>query len=113
MSRWPFLLCLPNLNELLVKMRSGKLFPFNFIKILTRKKKIKSARVITVAVKKAYQHLGIGSLLYPEIMKRGIQCNYTTSELSWVAEDNDVMKQIAAGLCADRYKTYRLYVRQL
>ena len=108
-----FLLCLPNLNELLVKMRSGKLFPFNFIKILTGKKKIKSARVITVAVKKAYQHLGIGSLLYPEIMKRGVQCNYTTSELSWVAEDNDVMKQIAASLCADRYKTYRLYVRQL
>lgn len=108
-----FLLCLPNLNELLAKMRSGKLLPFNFIKILTRKKKIKSARVITVAVKKAYQHLGIGSLLYPEIMKRGIQCNYTTSELSWVAEDNHVMNQITAGLCADPYKTYRLYVKQL
>ena len=76
------------------------------------KKKIRSARVITVAIKKKYQYLGVGALLYPEIMKRGLQFNYPECELSWVVEDNIMMNQVAKDLSAIPYKTYRLYSKK-
>jgi len=104
-----FLLTLPNANELFIKIRNGRLLPTGIFKILFGRRHIKSARVITAAVKKKYQHLGLGALLYPELMKRGIAYGYKEAELSWVAEDNVVMNTIAKELCGEPYKTYRLY----
>jgi len=104
-----FLLTLPNANELFIKIRNGHLLPTGIFKILFGRRHIKSARVITAAVKKKYQHLGLGALLYPELMKRGICYGYKEAELSWVAEDNVVMNTIAKELCGEPYKTYRLY----
>lgn len=107
-----FLLCIPNFNEVFIKIKNGILFPTGIFKFLSGKKKIKSARVITVAVKKKYQYLGVGALLYEEIMKRGLQLNYHECELSWVVEDNITMNKVAQDLLANPYKTYRLYSKQ-
>ena len=107
-----FLLCIPNFNEVFIKIKDGKLFPTGIFKLLSGQKKIRSARVITVAVKKKYQYLGVGALLYPEIMKRGLQFNYPEGELSWVVEDNIMMNQVAKDLSAIPYKTYRLYSKK-
>ncbi|MEO6219991.1 MAG: GNAT family N-acetyltransferase [Ginsengibacter sp.] len=104
-----FLLCIPNFNEVFIKIKNGKLFPTGIFKFLSGKKKIKSARVITVAVRKKYQYLGVGALLYKEIMKTALQLNYHESELSWVVEDNFMMNKVAQDLTANPYKTYRLY----
>jgi hypothetical protein len=108
-----FLLCLPNFNEVFIKIKNGRLFPFGILKLLTGKNKIKTVRVITAAVKKKYQHLGIGAALYPEIMKRAIDGNYNTGELSWVVEDNYEMNRIANDLGAEAYKTYRIYSKEI
>jgi hypothetical protein len=108
-----FLLTLPNANELFIKIKNGRLLPTGIFKILFGRKHIKTARVITAAVKKKYQHLGLGALLYPELMKRGIEYGYKEAELSWVAEDNIVMNTIAKELCGGSYKTYRLYSKNI
>lgn len=108
-----FLLCLPNLNEALAKLKNGRLFPFGLFKLIFGKKKIRSARVITIAVKKSHERLGMGALLCPELMKRGLAFNYTESELSWVADDNTMMISLAKELKAIPYKTYRLYSKNI
>lgn len=108
-----FLLTLPNANELFIKIKNGRLLPTGIFKILFGRKHIHTARVITAAVKKKYQHLGLGALLYPELMKSGIAYGYKEAELSWVAEDNTVMNTIAKELCGDPYKTYRLYSKNI
>ena len=104
-----FLLAIPNLNEVLVKIRNGKLFPFGLIKLLYLKRNIKSLRVITIAIKKEYQHLGIGGILYPEIALRAKQRGYKQAELSWVVEDNIQMNKICRDVGGVVTKTYRLY----
>jgi GNAT superfamily N-acetyltransferase len=96
-----------------IKIKDGKLFPTGIFKLLSGKKKIRSARVITIAVKKKYQYLGIGALLYPEIMERGRKLNYQEGELSWVVEDNIMMNQVTKDLSAVPYKTYRLYSKKI
>lgn len=108
-----FLLCVPNLNETLHKIKNGRLFPWGIFKLLMGRKKIKSIRVITAAVKCSHKHLGLGALLYPEIMKRGAEFNYDEGELSWVAEDNTMMNQVANDIGAVPYKTYRLFSKTL
>jgi len=108
-----FLLSLPNLNEVLIKIRNGRLFPWGIFKILSAKNNLRSLRVITAAVKSKYGHLGLGALLYPELMQRALKYNYTMSELSWVVEDNSKMISVAEDLGAIRYKTYRVYSKSL
>jgi len=108
-----FLLSLPNLNEVLIKIRNGRLLPWGIFKIWSAKNRLKSLRVITAAVKSKYGHLGLGALLYPELMQRALKYNYNESELSWVVEDNSKMISVAEGLGAIRYKTYRVYSKSL
>jgi GNAT superfamily N-acetyltransferase len=108
-----FLLAIPNLNEVLAKLNNGRLFPFGFLKLLFRKRKIKSLRVITVAIKKEYQYLGIGSILYPEIAQRAKINGYQSAELSWVVDGNVQMNKICNEVGAKSYKNYRIYNKGL
>jgi GNAT superfamily N-acetyltransferase len=104
-----FLLAIPNLNEVLVKIKNGRLFPFGLIKLLHLKSKIKSLRVITIAVKKEFQHLGLGSFLYPEIARRAKIRGYENTELSWVVEDNVQMNKVCKEVGGQVSKMYRVY----
>ena len=108
-----FLLALPNLNELLAKIRNGRLFPFGLFYLFFKKRSIKSLRVITVAIKQKYQPLGIGAALYQAIARKAQEKGFIEAELSWVAEDNVGMNKIARRVGARRNKTYRLYEKEL
>lgn len=108
-----FLLALPNLNEVLSRIKDGRLFPFGILKLLWLKRRIRSLRVITIAIKQEYNHLGIGSLLYPEIAQRASLNGYKHSELSWVVNDNVQMNKICHEVGAKPYKNYRIYNKVL
>lgn len=108
-----FLLAIPNLNEVLIKIKNGRLFPFGIFKLLVLKKRIKSLRVVTVAIKHEYQHLGIGSILYPEIAHRAKLRGYKYTELSWVVDDNNQMNKIIKETGGVIYKQHRLYAKAI
>ena len=77
------------------------------------RKKIKTARVITLGIRRQYQHLGLASIAYPLIAERLVRRGYPTAEASWVVEDNGPMNSAARQIGARVYKTYRLYGRAL
>jgi GNAT superfamily N-acetyltransferase len=104
-----FLLAIPNLNEALIKLKNGRLLPFGFLKLFHLKRKIRTLRVITVAIRKEYQHLGIGSILYPELFRQAMARHYQTAELSWVVEDNVKMNKMCREVGGIETKNYRLY----
>ena len=108
-----FLLTLPNINEILVKIPDGKLFPTGIFKLLTGLKKIQSVRVITLGVVKDYQHIGLGTILYTEIFLRAQRMGIIGGEMSWILEDNDAMNRPIELLGSTKYKTYRVYEKQL
>jgi GNAT superfamily N-acetyltransferase len=108
-----FLLSLPNINEILIHMRNGSLWPFGIFRLLWGRRKIKSLRVITVAVKKRFQHLGLGAILYPALMESGARLGYSLGELSWVAEDNVPMNAVARELAGEPHKSWRIYGKDL
>jgi len=108
-----FIFALPNINSLLIQSRSGKLFPKNVINLLFKRKKISSARILTVAVKKKFRHWGLGSYLFSEMAGNLRKNHYTDVEMSWVVEDNIQMNKAARSVGGNPYKTYRVYQKEI
>lgn len=106
-----FALALPDVNQVFHKM-NGRLFPIGILKLLWNmkiRKNINQARVITLGVVKKYQKRGLDSIFYYDLLNNGVNNGYMTGELSWILEDNKMMRSAAEGIGAVPYKTYRIY----
>jgi GNAT superfamily N-acetyltransferase len=108
-----FLLALPNLNDVLIRIRDGRLFPRGLWTLLRHRKRVRSVRVILAGMLPAWQRRGLGSLLYTEIGHRVVGKGYAGAELSWVLEDNVLMNRAAELLGAKVHKTWRVYQKAL
>lgn len=110
-----FALALPNINQALKKIRSGRLTPINLIKLFWylkgpfRKNTITEGRILTLGVKREYQNLAIGSLLYMEFLKRGPALGLRLGEASWILEDNTEMNKSIQGMNGSLTREYRIY----
>ncbi|HPM04368.1 MAG TPA: GNAT family N-acetyltransferase [Candidatus Cloacimonas sp.] len=103
-----FSLALPNYNEVL-KVMNGRVNPITLVKAMRAKKRISSARVITMGIVKEFQGRGIDSIFHYHSYKNGLPKGYFKGEFSWVLESNLPMMHVAEKLDAKIYKTYRLY----
>jgi GNAT superfamily N-acetyltransferase len=108
-----FLLALPDLNRAFKHLPDGRLFPFGIFKFLWQKRKIDTARLLTLGLKPGYQHLGLGAAMYTRLLQIGVAKGYTGAEGSWILEDNHEMCTALEKLGADQYKRYRVYDRAL
>jgi GNAT superfamily N-acetyltransferase len=103
-----FSVSLPDYNEVL-KHLNGKLGLFGVLKFLYYSRKIKTARIMLLGVKPAFQKRGIEGLLYIETFKRGTAKGYPRGECSWILENNLLMQHGIEAMGGKRYKTYRIY----
>jgi GNAT superfamily N-acetyltransferase len=108
-----FLLALPDLNRAFKHLPDGRMFPFGLFKVLWQKRKIDTARLLTLGLKPGYQHLGLGAAMYTRLLQIGVGKGYTGAEGSWILEDNHEMCTALEKLGADQYKRYRVYDRVL
>ena len=104
-----FILALPDINEVVKKLRNGKMGLIGLIRFLILKRRIKRVNVLLTAIRKKYQHLGLGSLLYAELADRVREAGYLGGELSWVASDNKKMNEVIHEMGGRIEKKYRLY----
>lgn len=109
---------LPNVNEL-IKDLNGKLLPTGFAKLLWRLKFAppRSGRVPLMGIKRKYQNQLVGSaiafMLIGEMQQTMLANGIVTHEMSWVLEDNVRLNKILESLGGYRYKTYRVFEKQL
>jgi GNAT superfamily N-acetyltransferase len=104
-----FALALPDFNQVLRRIPSGRLFPFGLLKILLYRSKIDSVRLLITGVIKEYQRRGIDAVLYTEILERGARKRIYRGEASWILETNKMMNSGLEAMNAERTKTYRMY----
>jgi GNAT superfamily N-acetyltransferase len=102
------LIAIPDINYPLLHM-NGRLWPFGWAKFLWYKRQIRRLRVIVMGVLPEYRLRGIDAVLYQKVKEQGISRGYTSAEMSWILETNDVMNNTIAMLGGRRYKTYRIY----
>ena len=114
-----FMMTLPDLNEVLKPM-GGKLFPFNWAKLLLwlRKPRVRTMRVPLMGVRKRLQASRLASQL-AFMMIEAIRLNsvreYGASrgEIGWILDDNQGMNAIAEAIDSHVNKTYVIYDKPL
>ncbi|HEX2205431.1 MAG TPA: GNAT family N-acetyltransferase [Longimicrobium sp.] len=108
-----FMLAIPDFNQAIKHLPDGRLFPFGFLKFLWHKRKIRTARLMTLGLKPGYQSSGIGAAMYLRCFQQGAEKGYLNAEGSWILEDNGKMCQAMEKIGAHIYKRYRVYERPL
>jgi hypothetical protein len=109
-----FGLVLPNVMEA-IRDFDGKLLPFNWAKLLWRLKvkKLSQARMPLMGVRKKLHGKPIGAAFAYKIIEMVNSANMdngvTSSELSWILENNTDMLTMLTDMGAEAYKTYRIY----
>ena len=114
-----FMMTLPDLNEVIRPMQ-GKLFPFNWIRLLLwlRKPKVRTMRVPLMGVRKRLQASRLASQLafmMIEYIRRNSVANYGASrgEIGWILDDNQGMIAIADAIDSHVNKEYEIYQKAL
>lgn len=108
-----FGLAIPDLNQVLIKIKKGRLFPTGILKLLLGKKKINGVRVLALGVQEEYRKHGIDACLYGEMMKVGRAKGVAYGEGSWILESNEMMTAAMKGINADPYRKYRIYEKSI
>lgn len=108
-----FALGIPNINEVLINVKKGRLFPTGIFKLLFGLKKVKTLRVLMLGVLKEYRKLGIEACLYGRIIKEALPSGIEGAECSWMLDDNYLMNHAIEQINADFYKRYRLYEKKI
>jgi GNAT superfamily N-acetyltransferase len=111
-----FILCVPDINVALRQI-NGRLMifglPIGLLKLLYYKNRIQTARLIALGVIEKYRRSGIAEMLVLRIVEDAMIKRGFAGELSLTLEDNFVINRFLEGIGAQRYKTYRIYGKQL
>jgi GNAT superfamily N-acetyltransferase len=111
-----FILCVPDINVAL-RYINGRLttfgLPIGLVKLLYYKSRTRTARLIALGVIEKYRRAGIAEMLVLRIVEDAMIKRGFTGELSLTLEDNFTINRFLEAIGASRYKTYRIYRKQL
>jgi hypothetical protein len=108
-----FSLTIPNINELLWKVRSSKgLMRILKFVWLMKTSHPREARLAVLGVAPEFRNKGIAPVFYYESLQRGRK-NYVGGELSWIEESNLEMTKAIGLMGGQKYKTYRIFEREI
>jgi GNAT superfamily N-acetyltransferase len=108
-----FALCIPDINQIQIKIKKGRLLPSGIFKLLFQRKKINAIRVIALGVTAPYRKMGIEAIFYATIIQKGLEKNMARAEASWILEDNEMMNRAIEHINGAVYKRYRIYEKAL
>ena len=106
-------LTVPNLNEVFIRIRRGRLFPTGFFKFLLGRKSIKSVRVVALGVLPEYRRIGLDMCLYVRSFQTALDKGIQRAEASWILEDNALMNKALVQIGGRVYRRHRIYEKTL
>ena len=112
-----FSITLPDINEA-IRPLNGRLtrfgLPLGLLRLLRGKRHVKTARMVVLNVLKEYRRRGVAEMLILHTLDYGKNVlGYTGAELGWTLEDNDSVNRTIEAVGGNRYKTYRIYQKDL
>ncbi|MEM1069133.1 MAG: N-acetyltransferase [Planctomycetota bacterium] len=97
----------------LIKRINGRLFPFGWLTLLTKKKEVDRLRVISTNVLPEYQKWGLGLVTLARILPDAVNFGIQIGEFSWVLESNTLSRGTIERGGARRTKVHRIYDRPI
>lgn len=108
-----FALAIPDINQVLIKLRKGRLFPTGLIKLLLNKRKINGIRIMLLGVLVGYRRMGIEACLYGGIIDRFKERKMKYAEASWTLDDNEMINRPIEDIGGKLYRRYRILKKQI
>ena len=106
-----FILGLPDFNEALVRLR-GRLWSSRLplvLPYLTGLRRPRTTRVIGLGIKREYRQRGIDAALIGQCLRAMLRAGYERCEMSWLLEENVLVRRIGEMFGGIAYKRYALY----
>ena len=108
-----FALALPDFNQVLHRLKDGRLLPFGIFKLLWHRRNINQTRVLTLGIKPGYRNRGFDAAMIAHIIIEAGKLGKQRGECSWILEDNVEMRNGIERAGGYEYKRYRVYEKQL
>jgi len=108
-----FAFALPDLNQVLIKIRNGRLLPFGIFRLLLGRKRITGVRALVFGIVPEHLHTGLAYILYDKLGRAITAKGYTWCELSWQLEDNQAINKFAASIGGEVYRKYRIWEKPI
>lgn len=104
---------IPDINEIAINFKKGRLLPFNIFKLLFNKRKTRKIRIILLGVLEEYRQKGIAAIFFARFIETAKKRGIDGGEASWILESNEMMNKAAINLNGEKYRTYRIYSKSL
>lgn len=108
-----FALFVPDYNRAMSADRSGRLLPFNWLRLLKAKVRSPWYRTMLAGVLPEYRKKGLLSMMLYAAATRASDFGVEHVEASWILEDNREMNLVLGKLNADPYRTWRIYTKEI
>ncbi len=95
----------------LIKQIGGRLFPFGWFTLLTKRKHLKRVRLISANVLPEYQKWGLGIVTLERILPDALKMGIEQGEFSWILESNHLSRNSVVRGGAKPGKRHRIYDR--
>lgn len=106
-------LSFPDINQALIKIKRGRLFPWGLLKLLWYKPKIKGLRIMALGVLDGYRKMGIEACLYGLTIKTFQEKKFDYAEASWTLENNDLVNSAIEQINGKLYRKYRIFEKDI
>ncbi len=108
-----FAIGIPDINQIQIDMPKGRLLPTGIFKLLFRKSKVTTLRVMMLGVLEEYRKLGIEACLYGKIIRNAEGTPIKKAECSWMLEHNYMMNHAIEQINGRAYKRYRIFEKAI
>lgn len=102
-----------DINRVLKDVPSGRLWPWNVLKILTRLPRVRRGRIVLLGLRSDYRHRGIFPLFAYEAARRAEEIGFEGAEASWILEDNEALTSPMEAMDLRPYKRWRIYEKDI
>jgi hypothetical protein len=108
-----FMMIAHDVNDVLRRMPSGRLWPWNILRLVRGVKKVLRGRVVLLGLKTDYRNRGLFPLFAHEAARRALEMGVEGAEASWLLEDNEAIVAPLEAMGLEAYRTWRLYEKDL
>jgi len=108
-----FMMIARDLNLLLRHIPSGRLWPWNLVRLVRGIRHIRRGRIVLLGLRKAFRNRGLFPLFAHEAARRALALGTEGAEASWILEDNAAMVAPLEAMGLEAYRRWRIYERPL
>lgn len=102
-----------DINRVLADIPSGRMWPWNVAKILTRLPDVRWGRIVLLGLRHDFRHRGLFPLFAYEAARRAEEIGFEGAEASWILEDNDALRAPLEAMDLRAYKRWRIFEKAI